>query len=263
VPHRSWIQYTPYAVYLEGVHKIYRTAAGEVHALRGVTLKIPSATATVLIGPSGSGKTTLLNIMSTLDRPTSGTVVVLGTDVTNLDERRLERFRLLKIGYLFQSYNLVPYLTALQNVMLPMLAAGMPRDLAKAKAKLLLRLVGLEDSAERYPIQLSGGMQQRAALARALANSPELLILDEPTSNVDLESASAILSLILALNKAWRTTVIIATHDPDVAAIADKVYTVRGGYVVDGEIPKGEIRIDLERAKEIYEKIRAIDSTWR
>lgn len=251
------------AVYLEGVHKVYKTAAGEVHALRGVTLRIPRAAIVAFMGPSGSGKTTLLNIISSLDRPTSGRVVVLDTDITHLDEKSLERFRLMKIGYLFQSYNLIPYLTALQNVELPMLAAGMPRDLAKTKAKLLLRLVGLEDSANRLPAQLSGGMQQRVALARALANSPELLILDEPTSNIDLDNASAILSLILALNKVWGVTVLIATHDPDVAAIADKVYSVRGGYVTDGEIPKGEIKIDLERAKEIYERIKALDSAWR
>ncbi|MEL9991792.1 MAG: ABC transporter ATP-binding protein [Thermoproteus sp.] len=251
------------AVYLENVHKVYRTAAGEVHALRGVTLRIPKGAMVAFMGPSGSGKTTLLNIISSLDKPTSGKVIVLDTDVTKLDEKSLERFRLHKIGYLFQSYNLVPYLTALQNVELPMLAAGMPRDLAKAKAKLLLRLVGLEDSADRLPIQLSGGMQQRVALARALANSPELLILDEPTSNIDLDNASIILSLILALNKIWGSTVLIATHDPDVAAVADKVYTVRGGYVTDGGVPKGEIKIDVDKAKEIYEKIRAIDSAWQ
>ncbi len=251
------------AVYLENVHKIYKTAAGEVHALRGVTLRIPRAAVVAFMGPSGSGKTTLLNIISSLDRPTSGRVVVLGVDVTELGEKDLERFRLTKIGYLFQSYNLVPYLTASQNVELPMLAAGMPKDLARAKARLLLRLVGLEDSADRLPTQLSGGMQQRVALARALANSPELLILDEPTSNIDLENASMILSLILALNKVWGATVLIATHDPDVAAIADKIYAVRGGHVTDGEVPRGEIKIDLEKAKEIYEKIKALDSAWR
>lgn len=251
------------AVYLENVHKVYKTKAGEVHALRGITLRIPRATIIAFMGPSGSGKTTLLNIISSLDRPSSGRVIVLGTDITRLNEKSLERFRLTKIGYLFQSYNLIPYLTALQNVELPMLAAGMPGDLARTKAKLLLRLVGLEDSADKLPAQLSGGMQQRVALARALANSPELLILDEPTSNIDLDNASAILSLVLALNKVWGVTVLMATHDPDVAAIADKVYAVRGGYVADGEIPRGEIKIDLERAKEIYEKIRALDSAWR
>ncbi|CCC81415.1 ABC transporter ATP-binding protein [Thermoproteus tenax] len=251
------------AIDLEDVHKIYKTPAGEVHALKGVTLKIPKSTITAFMGPSGSGKTTLLNIISSLDRPTRGRAIVLGRDVATLGERELERFRLLNIGYLFQSYNLVPYLTAQQNVELPMLAAGVPRDLAKIKARLLLKLVGLEDSLHKYPVQLSGGMQQRAALARALANSPELLILDEPTSNIDLENASAILSLILALNKVWGTTVVMATHDPDVAAIADKVYTVRGGLVIDGEMPRREIKLDIERAKEIYEKIKAIDSTWR
>ncbi|MBP1449578.1 MAG: ABC transporter ATP-binding protein [Thermoproteus sp.] len=251
------------AVVLENVHKVYKTAAGEVHALRGVSLKIPRAAVAAFMGPSGSGKTTLLNIISTLDKPTSGRVIVLGEDVADLEERRLERFRLLKIGYLFQSYNLIPYLTALQNVELPMLAAGVPKDLAKAKAKLLLELVGLGDAVDRYPWQLSGGMQQRAAIARALANSPELLILDEPTSNVDLENASVILGIVKVLSEVWKTTVIMATHDPEVAAMSHLVFTIRGGYVVNGEVPKREIKVDFERARKIYEKISVLDSLWR
>ncbi|MFB6490417.1 MAG: ABC transporter ATP-binding protein [Thermoproteus sp. AZ2] len=251
------------AIVLEDVHKVYKTPAGEVHALRGISLKIPRAVIAALMGPSGSGKTTLLNIISTLDRPTSGRVVVLGEDVTSLDEKRLEKFRLLKIGYLFQSYNLVPYLTAWQNVALPMLAAGMPRELARVKAKLLLELVGLGDAVDRYPWQLSGGMQQRAAIARALANSPELLILDEPTSNVDLDNAAVILGIIKLLSEVWKTTIVMATHDPDVAAMANTVYTIRGGQIIGGVAPRREVKVDVERAKEIYDKISAIDSSWR
>lgn len=249
------------AVELKGVTKIYKIGSVEVLALDGVTQHISRGEVVVLMGPSGSGKTTLLNIIATLDKPTYGEVYVLGVDVGKMSEKNLEKFRLRNVGYLFQSYNLVTYLTAEQNVALPLIALGVKKDWALLRAKILLELVGLEKVGEMYPHQMSGGMQQRVAVARALATSPPLLILDEPTSNVDLENAATLLSLIAAINKVIKTTAIIATHDPDVAAIATRVIYMRGGRAYEAtEPPRRELKIDLERVATAYEKLRQLDS---
>ncbi|MFN7105296.1 MAG: ABC transporter ATP-binding protein [Pyrobaculum sp.] len=249
------------AVELKGVTKIYKIGSVEVLALDGVTQHISRGEVVVLMGPSGSGKTTLLNIIATLDKPTYGEVYVLGVDVGKMSEKNLEKFRLRNVGYLFQSYNLVTYLTAEQNVALPLIALGVKKDWALLRAKILLELVGLEKVGEMYPHQMSGGMQQRVAVARALATSPPLLILDEPTSNVDLENAATLLSLIAAINKVIKTTAIIATHDPDVAAIATRVIYMRDGRAYEAtEPPRRELKIDLERVATAYEKLRQLDS---
>lgn len=249
------------AVELRGVTKVYGVGGARIVALDRVDLDIGAGELVALMGPSGSGKTTLLNLVATLDRPTEGKVYVLGRDVTALAERELERFRLRNVGYLFQSYNLVPYLTAIQNVALPLLALGASKELALLKAKALLELVGLDGAAGLYPSQLSGGMQQRVAIARALAASPPILVLDEPTSNIDVENASAVLSLVVAVNRVFKSTVLIATHDPDVAQIATRVVQVRAGRVYErGEPPRKTLRADLDAAWRIAEKIRSIDS---
>ncbi len=248
------------AVELRNVSKIYGDGAAKTVALDDVSLVASPGEVVVLMGPSGSGKTTLLNIIATLDRPTSGEVRIMGVDVTKLPESQLERFRLKNIGYLFQSYNLVPYLTAEQNVALPLTALGVKKELALLRARVLLELVGLEKAARLYPHQMSGGMQQRAAIARALAANPPLLILDEPTSNIDLDNASLVLGLIYIINRLLKNTVFIATHDPDVARIATRVVYMRGGRVYEtAELPRREFKIDLERATAVYEKLRHID----
>jgi len=248
------------AVELRNVSKIYGNGATKTVALDNVSLTVSPGEVVVLMGPSGSGKTTMLNIIAALDRPTSGEVRIMDVDVTKLPESRLERFRLKNIGYLFQSYNLVPYLTAEQNVALPLMALGVRKEFALLRARVLLELVGLEGAVQLYPHQMSGGMQQRAAIARSLATNPPLLILDEPTSNIDLDNASLVLGLIYVINKLLKTTVFIATHDPDVARIATRVVYMRGGRVYEtAEPPRREFRVDLERATAVYEKLRHID----
>jgi putative ABC transport system ATP-binding protein len=248
------------AVRLRNVSKIYGDGAAKTVALDNVSLEVAPGEVVALMGPSGSGKTTLLNIIAALDRPTSGEVYVMGVDVAKLPESRLEKFRLKNVGYLFQSYNLVPYLTAEQNVALPLMALGVKKELALLRARVLLELVGLEGAARLYPHQMSGGMQQRTALARALAVNPPILVLDEPTSNIDLDNASVVLGLIHVINRLMKTTVFMATHDPDVTRVATRVVYMRAGRVYDAvEPPRRELKADIERAAAVYEKLRRID----
>jgi putative ABC transport system ATP-binding protein len=248
------------AVRLRNVSKIYGNGAVRTVALDNVSLEVAPGEVLALMGPSGSGKTTLLNIIAALDRPTSGEVYVMGVDVTKLPESKLEKFRLKNVGYLFQSYNLVPYLTAEQNVALPLMALGVKKELALLRARVLLELVGLERAARLYPHQMSGGMQQRTALARALATNPPILVLDEPTSNIDLDNASVVLGLIHVVNRLMKTTVFIATHDPDVARVATRVVYMRAGRVYEAvEPPRREFKADIERVAAIYEKLKRID----
>jgi putative ABC transport system ATP-binding protein len=248
------------AVRLHNVSKIYGDGAARTVALDYVSLEVSPGEVVALMGPSGSGKTTMLNIIAALDRPTSGEVYVMGIDVTKLPESKLEKFRLKNVGYLFQSYNLVPYLTAEQNVALPLMALGVKKELALLRARVLLELVGLEGAARLYPHQMSGGMQQRTALARALAANPPILVLDEPTSNIDLDNASVVLGLIHVVNRLTKTTVFMATHDPDVARVATRVVYMRAGRVYDAvEPPRREFKADMERAAAVYEKLRHVD----
>jgi putative ABC transport system ATP-binding protein len=248
------------AVRLRNVSKIYGDGAAKTVALDNVSLEVAPGEVVALMGPSGSGKTTLLNIIAALDRPTSGEVYVMGVDVAKLPESKLEKFRLKNVGYLFQSYNLVPYLTAEQNVALPLMALGVKKELALLRARVLLELVGLEGAARLYPHQMSSGMQQRTALARALATNPPILVLDEPTSNIDLDNTSVVLGLIHVINRLMKTTVFMATHDPDVARVATRVVYMRAGRVYDAvEPPRRELKADIERAAAVYEKLRRID----
>ncbi|MCC6020715.1 MAG: ABC transporter ATP-binding protein [Thermoproteaceae archaeon] len=248
------------AVVLRNVTKVYASGPVRTVALDSVSLSASAGEVAVLMGPSGSGKTTLLNIIAALDRPSSGEVRILGVDVTAMPERKLERFRLENVGYLFQSYNLVPYLTAEQNVALPLMALGVRKELALLRARVLLELVGLEGAARLRPHELSGGMQQRVALARALATKPKILALDEPTSNIDLESASLVLGLIHAINKLTKATVFVASHDPDVARIATRLVYMRGGRAYEAsEPPKRELKLEVERVAEALDKLEKLD----
>jgi putative ABC transport system ATP-binding protein len=198
--------------------------------LDGVTLDVERGAAVAVIGPSGSGKSTLLGLIAGLDAPTSGTIVVGGVDVTRLGESALARFRRETIGYVFQSYHLIPTLTAAENVAVPLELAGERRPGARARA--LLEQVGLGDRAHHYPVQLSGGEQQRVALARAVALDPPLLLADEPTGNLDSTTGGAIIELLFALNRRRGSTLLLVTHDPAVAERADRVVSLRDGRVV-------------------------------
>jgi len=204
-----------------------------VDVLTDVSLDIPARQFVAVSGPSGSGKSTLLGLIAGLDRPTMGGIVVNGVDLMSLGEDGLARFRRDAIGYVFQSFHLIPTLTALENVAVPMELAGDADALDRARA--LLRDVGLEERAHHYPVQLSGGEQQRVAVARAVARRPTLLLADEPTGNLDSATGKQIIDLLVALNRNLGSTLVLVTHDPALAALADRVITLRDGRVATDE----------------------------
>ncbi len=235
-------------VVVKDLVKIYRYKGGEVQALRGVNAEFLPGAITCVMGPSGSGKTTLLNIIGGVDTPTGGEVVVDGIKVHELKGSELDNYRLKYVGFVFQALNLIPTLTALENVMLPLTIAGWRGGEAKARARELLRLVGVEGKEGRRPDELSGGEQQRVAIAVALANDPPLILADEPTAELDSVNARNIVNLISKLTKELRKTVILATHDPRVAIKADRILRIEDGRIV------GEFRpIDLERGIQLPE----------
>jgi len=200
--------------------------------LDGITLDVAAGEVLAITGPSGSGKSTLLGLVAGLDRPSAGSIVVAGIDITRLDEDALARFRRETLGYVFQSYHLIPTLTAVENVAVPLEIAGTPNALARARA--LLDDVGLGDRGHHYPVQLSGGEQQRAALARAVALEPGLLLADEPTGNLDSATGTRIIELLLELKRRRGATLVLVTHDEALARHADRVVTLRDGRVKNG-----------------------------
>jgi putative ABC transport system ATP-binding protein len=199
--------------------------------LDGITLEVPAGQFAAITGPSGSGKSTLLGLLAGLDRPTTGTVRVAGADLGSLDEDALARFRLATIGYVFQSFHLIPTLTAAENVAVPLELAGTPA--AAERARGLLERVGLADRADHYPVQLSGGEQQRVALARAFANGPRLVLADEPTGNLDSATGDQIIGLLVEAHRARGATLVLVTHDAALAAHADRVVELRDGRVTE------------------------------
>ncbi|MEM2955107.1 MAG: ABC transporter ATP-binding protein [Nitrososphaerales archaeon] len=204
----------------------------KVDALRGINLTIKRGEFVSIMGPSGCGKTTLLNIIGGLDSPTDGQVIIDGIDITHMSEGELARIRREKIGFIFQTFNLVPLLTALENVQIPMIFAGrFSNSEIKERAIELLRLVGLEHRLHHRPTQMSGGEQQRVAIARALANEPSIILADEPTGNVDRETGWKIIRLIKGLNETLGQTCIMVTHDPTIAQISERII-----YMLDGQI---------------------------
>lgn len=219
-------------VRLSDVVKIYDEKTAPVFALSGVSLSIERAEFVALMGSSGSGKTTLLNILAAIDKPTSGKAEIDGADLNLMNEKELALFRREKIGVVFQFFNLMPTLTALENVMLPSLLARKDPKRAESRARELLDRVGLSHKIHRKPFELSGGEMQRAAIARALMNDPALIIADEPTGNLDSKNAEQVLALLRALANEARKTFIVATHAKDVAEIADRVVVLRDGKVV-------------------------------
>jgi putative ABC transport system ATP-binding protein len=209
-----------------------------VDVLTDVTLEVPPRQFLAVAGPSGSGKSTFLGLIAGLDRPSAGSVNVAGTDVTALGEDELARFRRDTIGYVFQSFHLIPTFTALENVAVPLELAG---DLeATGRAAVLLQEVGLADRAHHYPVQLSGGEQQRVAVARAIARRPPVLLADEPTGNLDSSTGKQVIELLLALNRSRGSTLVLVTHDPALAAHADRIVTLRDGRIVSDERTNGQ-----------------------
>ncbi len=206
--------------------------AETVHILRGISLEIYKGERVGIIGPSGSGKTTLLGLMGGLDTPTSGSIEIDGINISRLSESRLTEVRNEKIGFVFQFFNLVPTLTALENVALPIEFARKPRFHPRRRATELLDLLGLKDRLHHRPSQLSGGQQQRVAIARALANNPPLLLADEPTGNLDTESGKVVLKALQDVQRETGTTVIVVTHDPRIANQMDRVLTLLDGQLV-------------------------------
>jgi len=219
---------------LQNIKKIYKMDGVETHALRGVDLKIKKEEFIAIMGPSGSGKSTLLHMIGTLDRPTSGKIFLDGVDTSTLKESELARLRGKKIGIVFQFFNLHPTLNAIENIELPMTIVEKDKRERKQKAIELIRAVGLEHRANHFPSQMSGGEQQRIAIARALANDPEIILADELTGNLDTKTKADIMSFLLKLQKEKKMTVTVITHEKEIAQYAEKIVNI-----VDGKIKVG------------------------
>jgi putative ABC transport system ATP-binding protein len=228
-------------VRVSGVTKNFRLGKVEVQALKGVDLQIPTGYYISIMGPSGSGKSTLFNMIGGLDKPTTGKVFIDEVDIAQLDAYELAWLRCRKIGYIFQTFNIIQVMTALENVTLPMVFAGMNNEEAVEKGMQLLDLVGLGDRFSHKPFELSGGQQQRVAIARALANDPAIILADEPTGNLDLKTGEEIITLLKSLSKERKVTVISATHDIKMLNVSDQVVWIR-----DGRVDKIENRDELE-----------------
>lgn len=231
----------------ENLKKELRVGEVTVQALRGVTLTVQRGEFMGIIGPSGSGKSTLLGLIGGLDSPTSGKVFIDGTDITDLSERALTRVRNEKIGFVFQFFNLIPTLTALENVSLPIQFSSQRKFDPAKRAKELLGMLGLGDRLTHRPTQLSGGQQQRVAIARALANAPALLLCDEPTGSLDTESSAVVMQALREAQQAMDTTVIIVTHNMDVASQLDRLVTLVDGHFVSDVDPQSSAQMAAVR----------------
>jgi putative ABC transport system ATP-binding protein len=224
-----------------GVRRVYKMGKLELEALKGIDLEIKRGEYISIMGPSGSGKSTLFNMIGALDKPTSGKVYIDEVDVAQLDAYELAWLRCRKIGYIFQTFNLIPVMTALENVTLPMIFAGLSTDESIDKAVDLLETVGLGDRVQHRPLELSGGQQQRVAVARALANDPAIVLADEPTGNLDRQTGREIIELLRRLNTEKEVTIISATHDLKMLDVSDRIV-----WVEDGKIAKIQRREDLD-----------------
>jgi putative ABC transport system ATP-binding protein len=207
---------------VRNVVKTYKRDTQELTVLNGISLQVPEGEFVALMGPSGSGKTTLLNLIAGIDRPTSGQVVVAGTDVARLSESELAKWRSRSVGFIFQFYNLIPVLSAVENVELPLLLTSLGKRERRERALTALKVVGLADRSSHYPRQLSGGQEQRVAIARAIVADPKVLVADEPTGDLDSRSAEEILALMETLNRDFKKTIVMVTHDP---RAADRAHT--------------------------------------
>jgi putative ABC transport system ATP-binding protein len=219
----------------ENLEKVYKLGKRNVNALSGVNLRVNKGDFISIMGPSGSGKTTLLNMLGCLDKPTNGKIVVGGTDVTRVSEKRLYKFRKYKIGFVFQTFNLMPYLNAIENVGLPMEGTKKSKSERRKRAHELLEIVGLSAREEHKPLRLSAGEQQRVAIARALANNPAIVLADEPTGNLDTKTMFEIIRLLSKLNVTQETTIVMVTHDGHVASRAGRILFLGDGKLMQKE----------------------------
>ena len=222
---------------VQNLTKVFTSGTHNLEVLKGIDLTVRKGEVLAIEGPSGSGKSTLLGLLAGFDSPTSGSIRIDGEEITGLDEDQLAILRGRKLGFVFQSYNLIPTLTAEENVLLPMeLRGDVPRSLERARE--LLAAVGLESRASHYPAQLSGGEQQRVAIARAFACSPSLLLADEPTGNLDSATGNLVLEMLLQLNRSNGATLVLVTHDPALSGLTNRVIRLRDGRIVDECMPQ-------------------------
>jgi putative ABC transport system ATP-binding protein len=215
------------------VSKSYRRDALEIPVLEGVSISVPEGDFLGLMGPSGSGKSTLLNLLAGIDRPDRGTIRVGDTDITRLSDRELATWRARNIGFIFQLYNLIPVLTAFENVELPLLLTSLTRKQRREHALTVLNIVGLRERGDHYPRQLSGGQEQRVAIARAVVTDPKVLLADEPTGDLDAKSAAEVLTLLERLNTEFKKTIVLVTHDPHAAERARRVLHLEKGTFIE------------------------------
>jgi putative ABC transport system ATP-binding protein len=222
------------------LRKTYQVGDIEVHALRGVDLSVRKGEFVAIMGPSGSGKSTLLHLISGLDRPSGGEVMLAGERLSALDDEALSILRRRRVGFIFQTFNLIPMLTAEENVMLPILVDGRDPEQARERMENLLQLVLIADRKDHKPDQLSGGQQQRVAIARALITEPEIVMADEPTGNLDTKSGTVVLDLLRRIREGSGTSIVMVTHDPRSSSYADRVVYLRDGKVVDQSLNRGD-----------------------
>ena len=222
-------------VEIRNVHKTFSRDAQKIDVFTGLTLDIAEGSFLALMGPSGSGKSTLLNMLAGLDKPTSGTITVAGSQVSAMSSAQLAKWRSRHVGFVFQSFNLLPVLTAYQNVELPLLLTGLSKKERDERVKLALGVVGLGDRMDHYPRQLSGGQEQRTAIARAIVADPTLMLLDEPTGQLDAKSSQEVLALLGRLNDEFKKTIMIVTHDPHAAEKAKTVLHLDKGELIERE----------------------------
>ena len=222
-------------VSVKDLNKSYRRGSQTVPVLENITFELCDGEFLALMGPSGSGKSTLLNILAGIDKPDNGSVIIGGVDISNLSETDLAQWRAINVGFIFQFYNLMPVLTAFENVELPLLLTGLSRKERREHVDMALAVVNLEDRMDHYPSQLSGGQQQRVAIARAVVTDPTILVADEPTGDLDRVSAEDVLGLMARLNKEFGKTIIMVTHDPKAAERAHLVRHLEKGVMSDGD----------------------------
>jgi len=228
----DWVQPL---VRLKDIKKTYLMGRVPVNALRGLDLEINDGEMVAIMGPSGSGKTTLLNVIGLLDSPSTGSYKLVGDEVAKLPDRKRSQLRNKRFGFVFQVYNLLPRLTAAENVMIPLIYGGVPRRERRPRTEAALEAVGLKDRMRHRPSELSGGEQQRVAIARALVNEPSVVLADEPTGNLDSKSGAAIMDLIQQLHRDRKVTVVLVTHDPNIATRAERTIHLQDGVVANGE----------------------------